>query len=94
MKFNLAACCLFGLVLATVGCGKPEKNFEEIDVDAAQAHYDDWSAARIKQIEADPNLSDAQKKKQIEEIKDSAKGQMSQVQGLADGEADERKRGQ
>lgn len=94
MKLNLAAVCLLAFVFANVGCGKPEKNFEAIDVEAAQAHYDDWSAARIKQIEADPNLSDAQKKRQIEEIKDSAKGQMSQVQGLADGEADERTRGQ
>ncbi|MFN3189441.1 MAG: hypothetical protein ACE361_02875 [Aureliella sp.] len=94
MKLNLVVCCLFVFVGAISGCGKAEKNYEEIDVEAAQAHYDDWSAARIKQIEADPNLTDAQKQQQIEEIKESAQGQMNQVQSLADGESDERSRGQ
>lgn len=83
---------LVGLLL--VGCGKPEKSTAEIDVEAAQNHYDDWLSQRIEQIEADPNLSDSQKAKQIEEVKASAAGQMKQVQGLAEGQGDDRQRGQ
>ncbi|MFK7735079.1 MAG: hypothetical protein AB8B50_03560 [Pirellulaceae bacterium] len=93
MKRTLVAASFAAFALAIVGCSKPEKSTAEIDVEAAQAHYDEWTTKRIDQIQSDPNLSDALKKKQIEEIKASAKGQMNQVQGLAEGQADQRERG-
>jgi hypothetical protein len=93
MKKLFASLGLLSLSLTLWGCGKPEKSTAEIDVEAAQAHYDEWTSKRIDQIQNDPNLSEAQKKKQIEEIKDSANGQMNQVQGLAEGQGDQRERG-
>lgn len=84
----------FVITAFSLGCGKVEKNTAEIDVEAAKSQYDDWASQRIAQIEGNASLSDAEKKKMVEEVKASLKGQMSQVQGLADGQGDERKRGQ
>ena len=86
------------LVVASVGmvslmaCSKPDKSTAEIDVDAAQEGYNSWEETRIAQIEADDSLSDAEKKQMIEEVKESAKGQMAEVQNLANDQADERGR--
>lgn len=82
------------LSLVVAGCGGKEKTTAEIDVAAAQSEYDAWTAKRIEQINADSGLTEAQKKQQIEEVKQTAQGQMGQVQSLADGQGDQRERGQ
>ncbi len=90
--WSIQAAILGIALLGVSGCGKPEKVQADIDVEQVQKDYDTWAESRIKSIEADSKLSDAEKEIRIKEIRESAKGQMGQVSALANGQADERGR--
>lgn len=94
MKFtwNFQAAILGISLLCFSGCGKPEKVQAEIDVEKEQQEQNTWIEARIKSINENSKLTDAEKEIRIKEIRESAEGQMGEIHSLAEGQADQRGR--
>ncbi|MEC8557199.1 MAG: hypothetical protein VXZ82_19530 [Planctomycetota bacterium] len=90
-SWNIQAAILGIALLGFSGCGKPAKVEAEIDVEKEQQVQNTWIEARIKSINENSKLTDAEKEIRIKEIRESAEGQMGEINSLAEGQADERR---
>lgn len=77
----LVFCLIASLVFCGCGPSRPDGP-SKFDEDEAQSRYDKIVETRSAEIMKNQNLSEEEKQKRIEEVKQFARGQMNQVRQI------------